>query len=293
MSELGEEEKEEEEGSYNEYDDENFFEEDEGEDSDDETLRTKCLPLDAIMPDFESGEPTDGFEYIRRVKYEASRIPNVIVSDVNPRDYDAQRTPETLKRHGFITKGNGSLVNRSRLRILEHAKANSKWTKLFLSSFSNVRVSMQRALDAAEEENIAQKTRSIGSRKYIASERFETAPLLSDMVAIDDITVNTLFRKYCYAFTDKDEEKKYEKKEKIKHVWFYALAARVSMPLDGETQAAVRRASRVFAKLLSKVTDKEKKDENRVAALNIALTIAWKYFGQPPFDDDDDNDDEE
>ena len=36
-------------------------------------------------------------------------------------------------------------------------------------------------------------------------------------------------------------------------------------------------------------------DENagRIAALNIGLSIAWKYFNQPPFDDNEKEDDED
>ena len=117
---------------------------------------------------------------------------------------------------------------------------------------------------------------------------------MSDVIAIDDVTVNALFRKYCFAFSESSlEESEEEEKEKLKHAWFFALAVRVSTPIDQETQAAVRRVSRIFAKLLSSSSSKSscsessasRDDDDRNAALNVGLTIAWKYFAQQPFDD--------
>jgi len=264
---------------------------------DDPSLRSKCLPFDTLRPDFETEEPIDGFEYLRRVRFEASKIPNVVVSNVNPRDYDEKRTPEILKKHGFVGE---ALGRKNTLKILDLAKKNTEWTRAFLKSFSDLRVSMRRAMDAYSEEEEEEKEEfnskkgKKNSRKYIAPEKLEGVPLLSDVIAIDDVTVNALFRKYCFAFSESSlEESEEEEKEKLKHAWFFALAVRVSMPIDQETQAAVRRVSRIFAKLLSSSSSKSscsessasRDDDDRNAALNVGLTIAWKYFAQQPFDD--------
>lgn len=284
-------------------DEEEYEEEEEYEDKEesdfeqdekiDPSLRSQCLPLDTALPDFETEEPVDGFEYLRRVRYEAATIPNVVVSDVNPRDYDNRRTPKILEKHGFVSTSDKGLGREKTMRILEHARTNAEWTKQFLASFSNLRVTMRRALDA-EDEKIKQGSRRNINRKYIAPEKLEAVPLMTDVVALDDVTVSALFRKYCYSFAEKEDG---SEKEKLKHAWFFALSVRVSMPLDGETQAAVRRVSRVFAKKLSSSFDEseEKEDEEeenagRNAALNIGLSIAWKYFNQPPFDDKEEED---
>ena len=280
-----------------EYEEESDYENDEKIDP---SLRSQCLPLDTLLPDFETEEPVDGFEYLRRVRYEAAKIPNVVVSDVNPRDYDNKRSPKILEKHGFITSSAKALGRAKTMRILEHARANAEWTKQFLASFSNLRVSMRHVLDTEEEKIEKNKRQPKINRKYIAPEKLEAVPLMSDVVALDDVTVSALFRKYCYAFTEKEEEDEREN-EKLKHAWFFALAVRVSMPLDGETQAAVRRVSRVFAKQLSSSFNEEPNDEDndedenagRIAALNIGLSIAWKYFNQPPFDDNEKEDDED
>ena len=182
------------------------------------------------------------------------------------------------------------------MRILEHASEQSDET---VFSVIQIRVSMRHVLDTEEEKIEKNKRQPKINRKYIAPEKLEAVPLMSDVVALDDVTVSALFRKYCYAFTEKEEDER--EKEKLKHAWFFALAVRVSMPLDGETQAAVRRVSRVFAKQLSSSFNEEPNDEDndedenagRIAALNIGLSIAWKYFNQPPFDDNEKEDDED
>ena len=54
-----------------EYEEESDYENDEKIDP---SLRSQCLPLDTLLPDFETEEPVDGFEYFRRVRYEAAKI---------------------------------------------------------------------------------------------------------------------------------------------------------------------------------------------------------------------------
>ena len=178
-----------------EYEEESDYEQDEKIDP---SLRSQCLPLDAILPDFETEEPVDGFEYLRRVRYEAATIPHAVVSDVNPRDYDNKRTPKILEKHGFVSTSAKALGREKTMRILEHARANAEWTKQFLESFSNLRVSMRRALDDIEEKMKA-GAKNI-NRKYITPEKLEAVPMMSDVVALDDVTVSALFRKYCYSF---------------------------------------------------------------------------------------------
>ncbi|CAM6088473.1 unnamed protein product [Calypogeia fissa] len=44
-------------------------------------------------PDFESGEPVDGWEYLRRVKYETARCPKVVVAEIDPAKLVSEQTP--------------------------------------------------------------------------------------------------------------------------------------------------------------------------------------------------------
>ena len=121
------------------------------------------------------------------------------------------------KRRGknfFITSSAKALGRAKTMRILEHARANAEWTKQFLASFSNLRVSMRHVLDTEEEKIEKNKRQPKINRKYIAPEKLEAVPLMSDVVALDDVTVSALFRKYCYAFTEKEEDEREKEMER-------------------------------------------------------------------------------
>ena len=71
---------------------------------------------------------------------------------------------------------------------------------------------------------------------------------MSDVVALDDVTVSALFENIVTPLLKKRKMK--EKKKIEARVVFSRCCPCRSTPLDGETQAAVRRVSRVFAKQL-------------------------------------------
>ena len=55
-------------------------------------MRARALPVDGD-PDFDSGPPVDGFEYLRRVRHEAKNVPEVMVSPtIDPRAFDHKQT---------------------------------------------------------------------------------------------------------------------------------------------------------------------------------------------------------
>lgn len=60
------------------------------EESDDE-LMPKAFLVDGEMP-LEDGPPTNGLEYLRRVRWEAKQSPKIVVSSIDPRMYDANQT---------------------------------------------------------------------------------------------------------------------------------------------------------------------------------------------------------
>ena len=59
--------------------------------------------------------------------------------------------------------------------------------------------------------------------------------------------------------------------------WFYALAARVGLPLDAETSASVRALARALAMRRSKVTSSR---DPSLPHIQVCLAVAGKYFGQ-------------
>eukprot|EP00456_Euglypha_rotunda_P006422 TRINITY_DN111008_c0_g1_i1.p1 TRINITY_DN111008_c0_g1~~TRINITY_DN111008_c0_g1_i1.p1 ORF type:complete len:124 (-),score=24.19 TRINITY_DN111008_c0_g1_i1:11-382(-) len=71
--------------------------EDEGEDEeDDDSLMPRALPVgEGGIGDDPSAPPTDAFEYLRRVRKEASTLPGVVRANINPREFDDKRTRYT------------------------------------------------------------------------------------------------------------------------------------------------------------------------------------------------------
>ncbi|MFS8005985.1 hypothetical protein Hanom_Chr13g01243881 [Helianthus anomalus] len=64
----------------------------EDEDSDSEYVSIQRHALYVTgEPDFDSGPPQDGVEYLRRVRWEAKRIPKVMIAKVEKKG-DKQRT---------------------------------------------------------------------------------------------------------------------------------------------------------------------------------------------------------
>lgn len=59
--------------------------------------------------------------------------------------------------------------------------------------------------------------------------------------------------------------------------WFYALSARVGLPLDAETTAAVRAAARGLAEARAETVSA---DDPALPHLQVCLALAGKYFGQ-------------
>ena len=77
------------------HDDELEYDEDEDEVDRDARLRSRALPADG-EPDYAAGPPADGFEYLRRVRHEASNVPDVMVApSFDPRAFDDAREHRT------------------------------------------------------------------------------------------------------------------------------------------------------------------------------------------------------
>lgn len=77
-------------------------------------------------PDFESGEPQDGWEYLRRVKWEFKRCPKVVVAKVDPKKF-AEQTPY-MPAIPSVSACSPDLL------------PSKEWETEFLADFSNLRM---------------------------------------------------------------------------------------------------------------------------------------------------------
>ena len=281
-------------------DDGYWEEEEEEEDDDDEAtgLRVRALPSDGD-PDYASGPPADGLEYLRRVRAEASTVPDVMIAAaVDPRAFDHKRTayvPSTATRAPPSTPA--------------HARPDPRWRRAFLAAFSDLRATVARAVAGARGAEMSSAPRTsrregvhdanhalaaaseaglagFDDEEAPASEEEEEVvedrcPPLSLLLEVDDVTCASLLRRHCLAMGDAllgDEVVSPPPRlMRRRATWFYALSARVGLPLDADTAAAMRTAARALAAARAAVAAA---DDLALPHLQVCLAIAGKYFGQ-------------
>ena len=345
-------------------DEEDFFEEEEeeeeedfdDEDDDDEAegLRVRALPADG-EPDYDAGPPVDGLEYLRRVRHEASKVPDVMIATtLNPRAFDHKRTELHAQPSSELHAQLSSIVSYEPPETPKHAKPDPRWRTTFLASFSDLRAAVSRArsravavagqharhgdsngggggggmrvsLTEASEaalESFRRRRRACEDEESSGEDDDEEeddssllSPLLSQLLAVDEVTAGALLRRHGIAMEkdllEEEEEEEEEKREQVEKTggevsqsqsrrhrrswrralvrlrrraaWFYALSARVGLPLDAETSAAVRAAARGLARARSRTTSA---DDPSLPHLQVCLAVAGKYFGQAEPEDE-------
>ncbi|KAK9664852.1 hypothetical protein RND81_14G073700 [Saponaria officinalis] len=215
-------------------------------------------------PDFESGPPEDGFEYLRRVRWEAAHIPKVKVVKLDDRRITEQSA--YMPKIPDIEKCPPLFV------------PSRHWEDEFIAEFSDLRLAVSMFWDT-DDANLEDADTIIFSRpvntkhasKNLASIELPAGgPTLSTLVAMDPVTIVALLNKRISMFDSASNISKDD------CAWLFALCAVVETPLDADTSASMRCLLRRCAKL------RAEKDEfdDEVVMLNILVTIAGKIFGQ-------------
>jgi survival of motor neuron protein-interacting protein 1 len=89
----------------------------------------QAMDLAGIVSRMKQGiPPVDAQEYLWRVRLEAEGIPDVIVSDVNPRDFDQQQTPNMPCIPDF-----------SEVKDKEFLLPSDEWKDMILADFAELR----------------------------------------------------------------------------------------------------------------------------------------------------------
>ncbi|CAN6277670.1 unnamed protein product [Urochloa humidicola] len=205
-------------------------------------------------PDFESGEPLDGFEYLRRVRWEAKQIPKVMVARV---DLSAARKEQTpyMPEIPDIPKCSQDLC------------ASKQWEDAFITHFSETRLVFSEH-DNSEEPSVSGGTKI--SSKLGSSMEPQTDPTLTMIRSMDAVARAATLRNYI------DMIQSLDSLSRNNCLWLFALCVAVDTPLDGETCASLRSLLRKCATILA--TKSEVDDE--VVMLNILMAISGRYFGQ-------------
>ncbi|KAI5082882.1 hypothetical protein GOP47_0002625 [Adiantum capillus-veneris] len=262
-------------------------EEDASDDSEDEvSLQPLAFMVDG-KPDFESGSPQDGFEYLRRVMWEAAQCPKVKVAKIGETKVIPEQTKYMPEIAPILTCSPNLLPSKD-------------WVHAFLKDFSALRevISSTSALEDYPEVLPPIRNRSVWKSVCFGESRNRSSDVSSDehddgcarpdpfpalnghakthspylklLLRLDENSRATLFR-YHASWLNEQRQLAYDRA-----MWLFALAAAVDSPLDDQTSAAFRDMLRKCAELRSQktVVDEE------LYMLNILITIAGEFFGQ-------------
>ncbi|KAK4420226.1 hypothetical protein Salat_2435600 [Sesamum alatum] len=246
-------------------------------------------------PDFDSGPPQDGLEYLRRVRWEAARIPKVTVAKVNiikeQRSYMPQ-VPDIMT-------------------CPEHLLPLKQWEDSFLDDFSELRLAFTRlALQGSSEESsiklqsvhvedvLVQMLESASFEKFDITSKDGSSSSASCILETNDANVDPHSSQKSSSISDSPAlsailkmdsaartstlKRRISSIEKMStlprndSLWLFALCAVVDCPLDADTSAALRSLLRKCASLRAAKTEVD----DEVIILNILVTISGRYFGQ-------------
>lgn len=264
----------------------NVYEESDDSDDDYSSIQRPAFKVTG-EPDFDSGPPEDGLEYLRRVRWEALRLPKVKVAAVQGSKLNKEQTSYMPQIPDISS-------------CLEHLLPLKKWEEAFLADFSELRLALSR-LEA-----------NIGSSRQLHSSTFVDKPHSSDQ-----LPENIVLDKFDGLMSGEDESSISDAGDDPKSspansptlsvilgmdavgrvsmlrkqitavqslsaltmddcLWLFALCAAVDTPVDADTCASLRSLLRKCANLRA---DKSKLDDE-VIMLNILVTICGRYFGQ-------------
>ncbi|XP_024003980.1 uncharacterized protein LOC18026444 isoform X2 [Eutrema salsugineum] len=239
-------------------------EEDYTEDNDDyNSILKPAFAVDG-EPDFDSGPPEDGLEYLRRVRWEAKRVPNVKVAKLDGSKYRKKEQSVYMPQIPEIHK------------CPEHLLPVKEWEDSLLSDFLQLRLALsQDANKYCEDETMS--SQSIEDvLMEILKKRLHTVTdesfgeVVSDIQGMDSVTrVSKLKKRICLVEKESGLQSSDFK-------WIVALCASVDTPLDADTCACLRALLRKCASLRAL----EVEDEQVIIMANMLITIAGRYFGQ-------------
>ncbi|GAV69941.1 SIP1 domain-containing protein, partial [Cephalotus follicularis] len=298
--------------------DANEFLEDECSEDDDSDENYASIQRPALMvegePNFDSGPPEDGLEFLRRVRWEAARIPKVKVAK-----FDRSKLNEEQSVYMPQIPDIASCP--------EHLLPLKQWEDAFLADFSELRLALSslnncgdKIFGKLQSEVIVHKEKSSGQfHENIIIEKFNnlstddvhfdqpidnnessierpsivnaedhktSASNLSLRTSVIDISRNNPTLSAVLGLSSVSRFSLLRKfissletmstLSRSDCAWLFALCAAVDTPLDADASAALRSLLRWCASL--RVEKSEIDDE--VIMLNILATISGRYFGQ-------------
>lgn len=206
-------------------------------------------------PDFDSGPPLDGLEYLRRVRWEAAQIPKVKVAPLNGVVFGEQ-TPY-MPSIPDIAECPPNLL------------PSKEWEDTFLTDFTKLRQDFSE-LETSRNEPALSPTAENSPKPSVCRQKPKCAPTLTVILSMDAATRASVLRSSINSVKMSDALSRAE------CMWLFALLATVDAPLHSDTCASVRCLLRKCSSLLAAKSE----SDDEVAMLSILIAISGKYFRQ-------------
>ncbi|KAK6944013.1 Gemin2/Brr1 [Dillenia turbinata] len=255
-------------------------------------------------PNFDSGPPEDGFEYLRHVRWEAAQIPNVKIAKIDQTKLNKEQTVY-MPKIPTIAKCPENLLP------LKH------WEDEFLADFVDLRLALSRVEDSSSsdeklgskqsipEDRSSQPLKSATNKFYkvktdkadifdsndsdlsttdkdpspsakesrptvFGVKNLENNPTVSAILSMDSVARVSMLRKRISSIGTASLLSRND------CLWLFALCAAVNTPLHADACADMRSLLRKCASLRAQ----EVEVDEEVIMLNMLATIAGRYFGQ-------------
>jgi len=255
--------------------------EDEDDEDEDEGLRRRALPVEG-EPDYASGPPMDGFEYLRRVAHEARKTPNVMrATDADERARaSATERAESSRRRRDVGDYFGD--DEEALAPPPWATPDGEWVRRTIGDFSDLRVRISRTLASRDSAPGARSYPSTADRRsWLGVVEDVGDPPLGALLAMDAVICAYLLRQLSHRLQtiDLTSGRTPAGDAELTRLlrWFFATCARADLPLDADTVAAIRSAMKSVARVRLTTTSEL---DALVPHLNLAIAIGGGYFKQ-------------
>eukprot|EP00727_Mastigamoeba_balamuthi_P011963 m51a1_g739 hypothetical protein (222) ;mRNA; r:494398-495063 len=219
----------------------------------DDDLMPRAFTIEGeLAPD--AGPPQDGFDYLRQVRWEAQRVPSVVVARVKPETLRSFDTRQTL----FAP----SRPAPARSPRSAPTPAHAAWERAFLKSFVQLRARLCEVdgCPPGLPENAAEWGAHCRSCE----------PSAAQAAGMDHVSATRLLARLCQSEGDPVPVAK----------WLVAALARVDEHVDADTGAVLR------SLLLSCRARRTEVQPGQLAPeLDMLAAIAGKFFGQEAPDD--------
>lgn len=211
-------------------------------------------------PDFESGPPLDGLEYLRRVRWEAAKIPKVKVVKLQSSKIISEQTPYMPQIPEIV-------------KCPQNLLPSKQWEDTFLADFSELRQAISLLDEACSEqsESFIKVGKDLCCKQVECTQEPEKKnPTVPSILNMDILSRAAALRKRISSLEAASSLSKDD------CLWLFSLCAAVDTPLGAETCASLRCLLRKCSSLLALKSEQD----DEVAMLSILVTIAGKYFRQ-------------